>query len=106
MVAQAVEAYGGIDILVNAAVIFNTKGVLDMPVAEWRQQLDVILTGAFLCSSARAGRGLSYPMAAASPIRMPDWKCTNGIGTVERQKTRTTACTLRLRRETLQIDQF
>lgn len=50
MVAQAVEAYGGIDILVNAAVIFNTKGVLDMPVAEWRQQLDVILTGAFLCT--------------------------------------------------------
>jgi NAD(P)-dependent dehydrogenase (short-subunit alcohol dehydrogenase family) len=50
MVGQAVEAYGGIDILVNAAVIFNTKGVLDMPVSEWRQQLDVILTGAFLCT--------------------------------------------------------
>ena len=50
VVAQAAETYGGIDILVNAAVIFNTKGVLDMPVAEWRQQLDVILTGAFLCT--------------------------------------------------------
>ena len=50
VVARAVETYGGIDILVNAAVIFNTKGVLDMPVAEWRQQLDVILTGAFLCT--------------------------------------------------------
>ncbi|ETX04532.1 MAG: hypothetical protein ETSY2_28245 [Candidatus Entotheonella gemina] len=50
VVAQIVEAYGGIDILVNAAVIFNTKGVLDMPVAEWRQQIDVILTGAFLCT--------------------------------------------------------
>jgi len=49
-IAQAVEAYGGIDILVNNAVIFNTKGVLDMPVAEWRQQLDVMLTGAFLCT--------------------------------------------------------
>ena len=50
MVAQAVAAYGGIDILVNNAVIFNTKGVLDMPVAEWRQQIDVMLTGAFLCT--------------------------------------------------------
>lgn len=50
VVTQAIEAYGGIDILVNAAVIFNTKGVLDMPVAEWRQQIDVILTGAFLCT--------------------------------------------------------
>lgn len=50
VVAQAVETFGSIDILVNAAVIFNTKGVLDMPVAEWRQQIDVILTGAFLCT--------------------------------------------------------
>lgn len=50
VVAQAAEAYGGIDILVNNAVIFNTKGVLDMPVAEWRQQIDVMLTGAFLCT--------------------------------------------------------
>ncbi len=50
VIARAVEAYGGIDILVNAAVIFNTKGVLDMPVAEWRQQIDVILTGTFLCT--------------------------------------------------------
>ncbi len=50
IIAQAAEAYTGIDILVNNAVIFNTKGVLDMPVAEWRQQLDVMLTGAFLCT--------------------------------------------------------
>jgi NAD(P)-dependent dehydrogenase (short-subunit alcohol dehydrogenase family) len=50
MVARATEVYGGIDILINNAVIFNTKGVLDMPVAEWRQQLDVMLTGAFLCT--------------------------------------------------------
>ena len=42
------ESFGGVDILVNGAVVFNRKGVLDMPVDEWRQQLDVILTGAFL----------------------------------------------------------
>src|ERR671934_454736 len=47
-VAQAREAFGGIDILVNGAVIFNQKGVLDMPLAEWTQQTGVILTGAFL----------------------------------------------------------
>jgi NAD(P)-dependent dehydrogenase (short-subunit alcohol dehydrogenase family) len=50
MVARAVTVYGGIDILVNNAVIFNTKGVLDMPTAEWRRQIDVMLTGAFLCT--------------------------------------------------------
>jgi NAD(P)-dependent dehydrogenase (short-subunit alcohol dehydrogenase family) len=47
-VAKAVEAFGGVDVLVNNAAIFNRKGVLDMPVDEWRQQVDVILTGAFL----------------------------------------------------------
>lgn len=47
-VELAVKQFGGVDILVNNAAIFNRKGVLDMPVAEWRAQIDVILTGAFL----------------------------------------------------------
>jgi NAD(P)-dependent dehydrogenase (short-subunit alcohol dehydrogenase family) len=50
VVAQARETFGGLDILVNGAVIFNQKGVLDMPLSEWTQQLAVILTGAFLCT--------------------------------------------------------
>jgi len=47
-VERAKESFGGVDILVNGATIFNTKGVLDMPLDEWRQQTDVIITGAFL----------------------------------------------------------
>ena len=47
-VKQAKETFGGVDILVNGAVIFNRKGVLNMPLAEWRSQLDVSLSGAFL----------------------------------------------------------
>jgi NAD(P)-dependent dehydrogenase (short-subunit alcohol dehydrogenase family) len=47
-VAQAREAFGGVDILVNNAAIFNKKGVIDMPLDEWRRQLEVILTGTFL----------------------------------------------------------
>jgi NAD(P)-dependent dehydrogenase (short-subunit alcohol dehydrogenase family) len=53
-VARAREVYGGVDILVNGAVIFNQKGVLDMPLAEWTQQLAVILTGTFLCTKYAA----------------------------------------------------
>jgi NAD(P)-dependent dehydrogenase (short-subunit alcohol dehydrogenase family) len=45
---QAKETFGGIDILVNGATLFNWKGVLDMPLDEWRRQTDVMLTGAFL----------------------------------------------------------
>lgn len=47
-VERTVAAFGGVDIVVNNATIFNRKGVLDMPVAEWRRQIDVLLTGAFL----------------------------------------------------------
>ena len=47
-VDRARETYGGVDILVNGPVTFNRKGVLDMPLEEWRSQLDVILGGAFL----------------------------------------------------------
>ena len=47
-VGLAKETFGGVDILVNGATVFNWKGVLDMPVDEWRRQTDVMLTGAFL----------------------------------------------------------
>ena len=45
---QAGEQYGGVDILINGAAIFNWGGVLDKSLEDWRQQIDVILSGAFL----------------------------------------------------------
>ena len=48
-IAQATDRFGGVDILVNGAAQFNFKGVLNMPLDEWRRQTDIILTGAF-CS--------------------------------------------------------
>ena len=47
-VEQAKEAFGGVDILINGATQFNTKGILEMSVEEWRRQTDILLTGAFL----------------------------------------------------------
>jgi len=32
-----------VDILVNGTVVFNWKGVLEMPLEEWRRQIDIIL---------------------------------------------------------------
>src|SRR5438067_2140791 len=49
-VAQARDTYGGIDLLVNGAVIQIRKGLLEMSVAEFRRQIDVSLAGAFLFS--------------------------------------------------------
>ncbi|MCH7736350.1 MAG: SDR family oxidoreductase [Chloroflexi bacterium] len=53
-VEQAKEAFGGVDILINGATVFNWKGVLDMPLDEWRRQTDVMLTGAFLFTKLAA----------------------------------------------------
>lgn len=50
-VREAEAAFGGIDILFNGgAVIRYRLGLLDMSVEQFRQQVDVILSGAFLFS--------------------------------------------------------
>jgi NAD(P)-dependent dehydrogenase (short-subunit alcohol dehydrogenase family) len=54
MVAAVLGEWGRIDVLVNNAVRFNTKGVLDMPVEEFRRQVDIIIGGAFLMTQAVA----------------------------------------------------
>jgi NAD(P)-dependent dehydrogenase (short-subunit alcohol dehydrogenase family) len=56
VVAQAVQRWGRLDILVNNAVMFHQQGLFDMPLATYRRQLDIILGGAFLLtrSAARA----------------------------------------------------
>jgi len=46
--ARAEEAFGGIDVLVNGAVVQYRFGLREMPVERFRRQIDVILTGTFL----------------------------------------------------------
>jgi NAD(P)-dependent dehydrogenase (short-subunit alcohol dehydrogenase family) len=53
-VKAVIARFGRLDVVVNNAAIFNKKGVLDMPVEEWRRQVDVILTGAFLVTKFAA----------------------------------------------------
>ena len=54
--ATAREEFGGIDILVNSAAIFNKKGVLDMPLDEWQRQIAIILTALFSSPSMPRSR--------------------------------------------------
>ncbi|TGD85199.1 SDR family oxidoreductase [Mycolicibacterium sp. CH28] len=54
VVAAATKAWGHVDILVNNAVWFNRKGLLSATVEEFRRQVDIILSGAFLLTKAVA----------------------------------------------------
>jgi len=47
-VRAAEREFGRIDALVNGAVVYNMKGLLTMSVEEFRRQVDLILSGAFL----------------------------------------------------------
>jgi NAD(P)-dependent dehydrogenase (short-subunit alcohol dehydrogenase family) len=56
VVELAERRWGRVDVLVNNAVLFNQQGLLDMPLEQYRRQVDVILTGAFLFTKAVAER--------------------------------------------------
>ena len=47
-VAAVLDGFGQIDILVNNAVKFDLGGILDMSIERFRQQVDVIMGGAFI----------------------------------------------------------
>lgn len=55
MAGAAVDAYGGIDILINNAAIMRDLppyGLANMPVDEWDRVIDVNLRGPLLCTQA------------------------------------------------------
>jgi 3-oxoacyl-[acyl-carrier protein] reductase len=52
MVAAVLGRFGRIDGLVNNAGVMPESRVLDMSLEEWKNVIDVDLTGAFLCSRA------------------------------------------------------
>lgn len=52
MVAGTVEAFGGVDALVNNAGVYRRGSLEALPLKQWRRILDVNLTGAFLCIQA------------------------------------------------------
>jgi NAD(P)-dependent dehydrogenase (short-subunit alcohol dehydrogenase family) len=49
-VDAVLERYGRIDVLVNNAVRFDVRGLMDMPLDSFRQQVDITLGGTFIMS--------------------------------------------------------
>ena len=52
MFAAIVNAYGGLDILVNNAANRGHNKIVDMPFSEWKEITSIILDGGFLCTRA------------------------------------------------------
>jgi len=51
-VAATIDRFGQIDLLINNAGSFKLTPFADMTLTEWRDTLDVNLTGAFICAKA------------------------------------------------------
>jgi NAD(P)-dependent dehydrogenase (short-subunit alcohol dehydrogenase family) len=78
MAAEAVKAFGRIDILVNNAAVFSSiklKPFEQIEVAEWRKVMDVNILGVALCCRAcvphmrKAGGGRIINLASGAPIK-------------------------------------
>lgn len=56
MVEQATATFGGVDVLINCAVVRVTMPIEETSLEHWRLPQDVVLDGAFNCSKAVLGQ--------------------------------------------------
>jgi NAD(P)-dependent dehydrogenase (short-subunit alcohol dehydrogenase family) len=82
MAADAMKAFGRIDILVNNAAIFSSlelKAFEKIETAEWRKLMDVNVLGVFLCCRACVphmrgrGTGRIINLASGAPLKGVPW---------------------------------
>ena len=76
-VALAMERYGRIDVLVNNAGTMAAAEALSLPLEQWRRELDVCLTGAFLM--ARSAALMSMKEKGGSIVNLGSGAAVDGL---------------------------
>ena len=51
---KLISSFGGLDIIVNSAGINNPKGTIATDISEWKEVIDINLTGVFICCKLAA----------------------------------------------------
>jgi len=54
MISEAVDSFGGVDVLVNNAGMSRIGPSVDLEISDWRRVLDIDLTGVFITARAAA----------------------------------------------------
>jgi pteridine reductase len=74
LIAEADERFGGLDILVNNAAIFERKPFGELTETDWRRTLDINLTAPFLCARHAGER-----MRARGAGKIVNMACVGGL---------------------------
>lgn len=78
IIAQAVERFGQVDVLINSAAIFGPGGIADTTEADWDRHFEINLKAPFfLCQAFAAQVGREQP---GHIINIADWRATRPRG--------------------------
>ena len=79
LVAQTVERFGRLDVLVNNACIRHAQPLLELDEADWQRVLDVNLSGVYRCCRAAVRQMVTQPLVDEVRGRIVNLSSQHGI---------------------------